>query len=183
MQIHGGYGYSSEYLPEAWLRDQKLNSIHEGTTGIQSIDLLGRKVRAEGGAALELLGREIADAVEAARAAGVVPRWCDALESAFRTTRELTAYLGNLGDPEATLLHSVDYLDLFSMVVIAFMWLRMSTAAKMGLVTGTGDVGLYEGKLCAAEYFVRTELPRVELLASLCREREDSYARARAEWF
>jgi alkylation response protein AidB-like acyl-CoA dehydrogenase len=48
VQIHGGYGYTSEYLPEAWLRDQKLNSIHEGTTGIQSLDLLGRNDRALG---------------------------------------------------------------------------------------------------------------------------------------
>ena len=47
VQVHGGYGYSSEYLPEAWLRDQKLNSLHEGTTGIRSIDLLGRKVSIE----------------------------------------------------------------------------------------------------------------------------------------
>ena len=55
MQVHGGYGYSSEYLPEAWMRDQKLNTLHEGTTGIQSMDLLGRKVMAKDGAALRLL--------------------------------------------------------------------------------------------------------------------------------
>jgi butyryl-CoA dehydrogenase len=183
VQVHGGYGYSSEYLPEAWLRDQKLNSLHEGTTGIQSIDLLGRKVSIEGGAALELLGREIARAGEMARAAGVDPRWCEALERAFRTTRELTAHLCGLGDPEATLLHSVDYLDLFSTVVVAFMWLRMSIAAKEHLARANGDTALYEGKLCAAEYFIRTELPRVELLATLCREREDSYARAQPDWF
>ena len=60
VQIHGGYGYSSEYLPEAWLRDQKLNSIHEGTTGIQGMDLLGRKVVAGGGAALRALRDEVA---------------------------------------------------------------------------------------------------------------------------
>ncbi|HEX7699980.1 MAG TPA: acyl-CoA dehydrogenase family protein, partial [Kofleriaceae bacterium] len=55
LQIHGGYGYSSEYLPEAWLRDQKLNSIHEGTTGIQAADLLGRRALAKGGTALAAL--------------------------------------------------------------------------------------------------------------------------------
>ncbi|HVW27543.1 MAG TPA: acyl-CoA dehydrogenase [Polyangiaceae bacterium] len=183
VQVHGGYGYSSEYLPEAWLRDQKLNSLHEGTTGIQSIDLLGRKVSIEGGAALELLGREIAAATEAARRAGVDETWCDALDAAFRETRELTAFLSGLGDPEATLLHSVDYLDLFSTVVVAFMWVRMSTAAKVGLAKGGSESDLYAGKLCAAEYFVRTELPRVHLLASLCKSGEDSYARARPAWF
>lgn len=160
-----------------------LNSLHEGTTGIQSIDLLGRKVSIEGGAALELLGREIAAATEAARRAGVDETWCDALDAAFRETRELTAFLSGLCDPEATLLHSVDYLDLFSTVVVAFMWLRMSTAAKVGLVKGGSESDVYEGKLCAAEYFVRTELPRVRLLASLCKSGEDSYARARPAWF
>ena len=55
LQVHGGYGYSSEQLPEAWLRDQKLNSIHEGTTGIHGLDLLGRKVVAQGGEPIRIL--------------------------------------------------------------------------------------------------------------------------------
>src|SRR5262249_56936665 len=60
LQVHGGYGYSSEYLPEAWLRDQKLNSLHEGTTGIQALDLLGRRAVARGGAGLAPLAPQIA---------------------------------------------------------------------------------------------------------------------------
>jgi alkylation response protein AidB-like acyl-CoA dehydrogenase len=83
IQVHGGYGYSSEYLPEAWLRDQKLNSLHEGTTGIQSLDLLGRKVRQEGGAAIGYLGEEIRDVLGRTRRAGVPATWSDGLESAF----------------------------------------------------------------------------------------------------
>src|SRR6185312_6215057 len=77
VQVHGGYGYSSEYLPEAWLRDQKLNSIHEGTTGIQGMDLLGRKVVAEGGAALRLFASEVTQAIGRAREAGVAASLCD----------------------------------------------------------------------------------------------------------
>ncbi len=71
LQIHGGYGYTSEYLPEAWLRDQKLNSIHEGTTGIQGLDLLGRRAVAGGGAALAALAEEVAVTAARARTAGV----------------------------------------------------------------------------------------------------------------
>ena len=67
VQVHGGYGYSSEYPVEAWLRDQKLNSLHEGTTGIQSLDLLGRKVGAEGGRAFGIFLDEVG-AASAARA-------------------------------------------------------------------------------------------------------------------
>src|SRR5207248_11390924 len=71
VQVHSGYGYTSEYLPEAWLRDQKLNSIHEGTSGIQGLDLLGRKVVAGSGRALLALNEEIESAAERAAAAGV----------------------------------------------------------------------------------------------------------------
>ncbi|MFI5301400.1 MAG: acyl-CoA dehydrogenase family protein, partial [Polyangiales bacterium] len=80
LQIHGGYGYSSEYPVEAWLRDQKLNSIHEGTTGIQGLDLLGRKAIAGGGEALGILIDEIVATAKRARAAGVEPAWIDAVD-------------------------------------------------------------------------------------------------------
>src|SRR3954466_13043530 len=82
VQVHGGYGYTAEYLPEAWLRDQKLNTIHEGTTGMQSMDLLGRKVVAGGGAALAALGEEVARTVERAKRAGVEPAWGERLGAA-----------------------------------------------------------------------------------------------------
>ena len=182
VQVHGGYGYSSEYLPEAWLRDQKLNSLHEGTSGIQSIDLLGRKVSIEGGLAVELLGREIARAVGDARAASVNAGWCDAVEKAFASTRDVTRHLSSLGSPEATLLHSVDYLELFSTTIIGWMWLLQAAAARRALAKRPEDAARYEGRLCAAQYFIVTELPRVELLAALCRSGEDSYARVEPDW-
>ena len=75
----GGYGYSSEYLPEAFLRDQKLNTIHEGTTGIQALDLLGRKVMAQGGRALTLLGAEMMKTSASARKAGIDQQVLDRL--------------------------------------------------------------------------------------------------------
>jgi alkylation response protein AidB-like acyl-CoA dehydrogenase len=182
VQVLGGYGYSSEYLPEAWLRDQKLNSLHEGTTGIQSMDLLGRKVSLDGGAGLELLLREISRTVDRARGAGVEVEWCDALERAAQTTRDLTAHLVSLGDPERTLRHSVDYLNLFSTLVVSFMWLLQAAVSKEALDKGPVERAFYDGKLCAAQYFLRTELPQIDVLAKLCRSEEDSYSRVRPEW-
>ncbi len=186
VQIHGGYGYSTEYLPEAWLRDQKLNSIHEGTTGIQGLDLLGRKVVAEGGAPLRLLRDEIAHAAARADAAGVDPTWgarvLGAMDAAAALTMELAAS-GMGGDPEAMLLHSADYMDLLSTVVVGWQWLLQAAAAKEGRATTEGDADFYSGKLCAAQYWIHTELPRVALLAELCRSREDAYARMQPSWF
>ncbi|MEZ4441480.1 MAG: acyl-CoA dehydrogenase [Polyangiaceae bacterium] len=186
VQVHGGYGYTSEYLPEAWWRDQKLNTIHEGTTGIQSLDLLGRKVMLDGGEALRLLGAEVDATLGRARDAGVEEVWCRSLEEALGLVAALTAQLGKRGlegDLEGMLLHSVDYLQLFSIVVVAWQWLEMAAAARRGLARGPLGSAFYEGKLCAAQYWIKTELPRVPALATLCREGEDSYARMASDWF
>jgi butyryl-CoA dehydrogenase len=186
VQVHGGYGYTSEYLPEAWLRDQKLNSIHEGTTCMHSMDLLGRKVVADQGNALRILGDEVAATVKRAGAAGVDASWCAAVEKAMGVVGELTMGLAGLGlggKVEAMMLHSVDYLDLFSTVVIAWQWLLQAAVAKEAHAAGRGPTAFYEGKICAAEYWIHTELPRIDHLAHLCRSGEASYARMSPEWF
>ncbi|NVJ27802.1 acyl-CoA dehydrogenase [Myxococcus sp. AM011] len=186
VQVHGGYGYSSEYLPEAWLRDQKLNSIHEGTTGIQGLDLLGRKVVAGGGAALAAFADAVGSTVERARKAGVESAWGEALE---RTTGEVAGLVAELGargaagEVELMLRHSADFLDLFSVLAVAWRWLEQAAAAKEGLARGSGDADFYEGKLAAAQYWFAVELPRIPLLLHLCRTGEDSYARMKPEWF
>ena len=178
IQVHGGYGYTGEYLPEAWLRDQKLNSLHEGTTGIQAMDLLGRKVVAEGGAALGALGQEVVATIQRAQAAGVPPSWGEALAATLTLVGELTLHLGTLGlagEREAMLLHASDYLDLFSTVAIAWQWLAQAAAAREGLSREPATRDFYEGKLAAAAYWFATELPRAPQLAALCRSGEESF--------
>jgi alkylation response protein AidB-like acyl-CoA dehydrogenase len=189
VQVHGGYGYSSEYMPEAWLRDQKLNSIHEGTTGIQGLDLLGRKVMGSGGQGLRALFEAIDAGVRRAEAAGVPREWTSRLQGSVTAVGEVTRALGALGvagDTEAMLRHSTDYLEMLSVVVVGWQWLVMAAAAKEGLArpgVGAPDVAFYEGELAAAQYWVATELPRVGVLAALCRGNDDSYARAQPDWF
>jgi butyryl-CoA dehydrogenase len=186
IQIHGGYGYSSEYLPEALLRDQKLNSLHEGTTGIQGLDLLGRKVMADGGLPLRELAGDVEAACARAAVAGVDAGWIAALREAGAALGALTAALGArglTGDVAGMLLHSADYLELCSIWVLSWLWIAQAAAARTGLAAGRGDPGFYEGKLAAAQYWLRTELPRVPHLAALCRDAEDSYARMQPAWF
>jgi alkylation response protein AidB-like acyl-CoA dehydrogenase len=183
IQIHGGYGYTSEYLPESYMRDQKLNSLHEGTSGIQSIDLLGRKVTAKSGASFLALIDEMQQTVREARAAGCPEPWCAAVEQAVQTSSTLTAELAQRAmssDAESAMAHSWDYLDLLSTVVIAWQWLKMSAAAKAN--TRLSEARAL-GTQAAAQYWICTELPRVALLAELCRTNERSYLDARAEWF
>jgi alkylation response protein AidB-like acyl-CoA dehydrogenase len=182
LQVHGGYGYTSEYLPEAYMRDQKLNSLHEGTNAIQSMDLLGRKVMAKGGAPLRALAEEIAGTIARARDAGSNPELCVELEKAVATVGAVTMELGQrgmAGDADGMLGHSWDYLDLFATLVIGWQWLHMDAVARTAPVAE-------ERKLATeatAQYWIRTEVPRIEHLAHLCRTNEDSYIKAEPEWF
>lgn len=186
LQIFGGYGYSSEYLPEAWLRDQKLNSIHEGTTTIHGLDLLSRRALVPG--ALQALGEQILRTCHAAEAAGVDPRWSAELKLATTSAGALIAELaahGQAGDPERMLRHSHDVLDIFMTLTVAWQWLRQAAVARAALSRGTSaaDEPFYRGKLQAAQYWLTTELPRVGPLVRLCRDEDDSYAAMRPEWF
>ena len=184
LQIHGGYGYSTEYLPESWLRDQKLNSLHEGTTGIQGLDLLGRKVVAGGGAALRALHQEIDTTCIQARNCGVDERWPQALLAAMSEVEALTLELaakGLSGSIEEMLLHSSDYLELFGILVTAWMHLSLLAAATRKTASSMEESAFLRGKVLTAEYWLATELPRLHMLATLCRSGEDSYARIRSE--
>lgn len=167
VQVHGGYGYSSEYPVEAWLRDQKLNSIHEGTTGIQSLDLLGRKVVAGAGAGLRALSSDVEADLSRAPEELAAP-----VRAALGRVQALTMALGQRGmsgDLSGMLAHSADYLQLFSILVVSWMHVKLANA-----VSDRADA-FADGLRRGARYWVRTELPRVELLAELCESAEDSY--------
>jgi alkylation response protein AidB-like acyl-CoA dehydrogenase len=180
VQIHGGYGYSSECLPELWMREQKLNSIHEGTTGIQSLDLLGRKVVAKGGMALEHLSNEIRVDVEQARNSGVDEDLCETVKIEVARLGGLTRLLagrGLQGDVVGMLAHSHDYLVLFGNLIIAWQWLKMAGAAcrALGNHLEPDVTDYYRGKIEATRYWIRTELADNARLALLCETGEDSY--------
>ncbi len=186
IQVHGGYGYTSEYLPEAYMRDQKLNTLHEGTSGIQSMDLLGRKVVAKGGAPLRALAEEIALAVAEARAAGCDAELCDAVEQATDRVVSITMELGQrgmAGDTDGMLGHSWDYLDMMATLVVAWQWLRMAAAARTRFKDEPTQQARLHGTEAAAQYWIRTEVPRISVLAELCRTAEDSYLKAQPDWF
>jgi len=182
IQIHGGYGYTSEYVPEAYMRDQKLNTLHEGTSGIQSMDLLGRKVMSKGGASLRALAEEIGSTIERAREAGCDAALCGALGEAVSTVGSTTLELsqrGMAGDTDGMLGHSWDYLDMFATLVIGWQWLEMAVAAHTAPISKERK----EGIEAATKYWIRTEIPRIPHLADLCRSNEDSYIAAKPEWF
>ena len=187
VQVLGGYGYTSEYLPESYLRDQRLNSIHEGTTGIQSLDLLGRKLGARGGAGLFALAQEVRGTLQAAVSHDVPSELVTAVGDAAQVLEKLVGELlarGQRGDTEGMLAHSADFLDLMGTFVVAWQWLALYVVAQRSTQAGATQHAVRDDALrCTAQYFINTELPRVQLLAALCRNAEDSYVKMRPEWF
>ena len=166
IQVHGGYGYTRDYRVEQFYRDNRLNPIHEGTNGIQGLDLLGRKVLMQDGAGLRLLGETIA--ATTARAAGT--DWAGFaadLDAAVARLGAVTGTLWGAGDPAVTLANATAYLEAAGHVVVAWLWLEQALATR----EETSD--FHEGKRAAARYFHRYELPRVhtqlDLLESLDR--------------
>jgi alkylation response protein AidB-like acyl-CoA dehydrogenase len=177
IQVHGGYGYTREYDVEQHYRDNRLNHIHEGTHGIQSLDLLGRKVTMRGGAGLAALGEEMGKTVAEAVALGdEAAELAAQLGVSWQRLVAVTAGLFESGDIEAALANSVAYLEAFGHIVVAWIWLQQVVAAH----DRYGD--FYDGKRQAARFFFRYELPKtapqLDLVESLDRttlEMQDSW--------
>ena len=153
LQIHGGYGYTREYPVEQFYRDNRLNPIHEGTDGIQAVDLIGRKLRMDDGAGLTLLESRIRATVESApdslaEEAAEIRRW---MERAFSATRALWAG----SDPGLALANATRHADALGHVVVAWMWLEQLIACD------GRDAPFYEGKRVAGRYFIGHMLPDI----------------------
>jgi butyryl-CoA dehydrogenase len=161
IQVHGGYGYTREYDVEQHYRDQRLNMIHEGTHGIQSIDLLGRKVVMDDGAALDALGTLMSETISAARSCGDAEfaAFGSQLERTFQSVRDTTTRLHEAPTAELTLANSATYLEVFGHMVIAWIWLSQGMAT-LGKSTEGKDGDFYAGKRQAMRYFFHVELPR-----------------------
>jgi alkylation response protein AidB-like acyl-CoA dehydrogenase len=171
IQIHGGYGYTREYPVEQFYRDNRLNSIHEGTDGIQALDLLGRKVVMRDGAGLTLLLDKIRSTAADAPADLGEP----VLAAADRLART-TAKLWAGGDPTVALANATAYLDAAGHLVIAWLWLSQLAAVS----DRTGD--FYEGKRVAARYFITHELPRTGPLFDLLDSRDTLLVDLKDAW-
>ena len=151
IQVHGGYGYTRDYPVEQFYRDNRLNAIHEGTHGIQALDLLGRKVRMQQGRGLQLL----VDAIRAtvAKAPESLEEQAQTLEAAILRVPAVTASLWRAGDPVTALANSSAYLEALGDIVVAWMWLEQANAAD-------SDDDFHQAKRVTARYYFSDILPR-----------------------
>ena len=177
LQVLGGYGYTDEFPAEQYFRDMRIHAIHEGTTGIQAMDLLGRKVGMHGGKAMEdfaqEVGVDIQDAAGHPKLAPYAARQKDALDLLCQAT---VAKLGlaQKGRVAVFLADATLYLELFGLVAVAWQWLKQGAVAARALERGPGQAqaDFYQGKLVTMRYFFHYELPKAKGLAARLSEED-----------
>ncbi len=187
IQILGGHGYTREYPVEQYYRDNRLNPIHEGTHGIQSLDLLGRKLMQNKGAGLRQLLGLIQDCCQRAAEYDSLGALRQPLEQhVARLTSVTQALLGDLmaGKVNQALANSALYLKVFGHAVIGWRWLEQALRAERGLAEGNpADADFYRGKLQAARYFLTWEVPACAHELALLEARDDTCLGMQDAWF
>jgi butyryl-CoA dehydrogenase len=170
LQCLGGSGYCDDYPLEQYYRDCRIHPIHEGTTGIQGMDLLGRKVIMKDGQAFKLLISEIQEAITAAGEYKALDKYAAELNQALTNLQEVTYHLISVAQqqgPEAFLADATLYLEFFSLITIGWQWLLQGIAVQKSLDGGARkkDFDFYQGKMFTLRYFFAYELPKTLGLA------------------
>ena len=183
IQVHGGYGYTRDYNVEQFYRDNRLNPIHEGTHGIQGLDLLGRKVSMHDGAAFKLLGRVIERSIQAGLAAerADTKSFAASLAVCMQRLSLVTIQLHATGNPDKTLANATVYLEAFCHIVMAWIWLEQSLVASKNDQEAGDD--FYHGKFQACRYFFNHELPKVAPMLDLLALQDTTALEMKDAWF
>jgi butyryl-CoA dehydrogenase len=187
IQVLGGYGYTREYPVEQYLRENRLNPIHEGTKGIQAIDLLGRKTLADQGKGLKILAATMQQDTERGLSHEVTKQGSQMLADYSRQIQEAVTGLFPAIEPEGldkVLAHANRYLDTMGHLVVGWMWLRQALTAVEQLPTAKGqDHAFYQGKIASWQFYYEAELPKLNHLIPGLVHRPASFVEMSAEWF
>lgn len=179
IQIHGGYGYTRDFPVEQYWRDNRLNMIHEGTHGVQAMDLLGRKVLMENGRGLQLLAARINSTVERALQQPELAAHANALAAALQQVGAATKAAWATGVPTDALANAVPYLQAFGHTVLAWIWLDVALAVR----AGGGNDATAQGRLAAARFFFHYELPKIGAWLRVVETRDQTCAELSEEAF
>ncbi len=168
IQVLGGYGFCRDFPVEQYYRDIRIDTLHEGTTGVQGQDLLGRKVTMKGGKAYQLAMEEISKTIEEASGLSELQAYALQLKDAQQTFVNVTDYLLEIkatGDKEKFQADASVYLEMAGVLFIGWQWLLQSIVALKALPSAIDvDKNFYQGKLMTCQYFFRYELPKLESL-------------------
>jgi butyryl-CoA dehydrogenase len=184
IQVLGGYGYTRDYPVEQYWRDNRLNMIHEGTHGIQALDLLSRKVTMQGGAGLIALGTVMTSTAMRANRVASLHGHAQQLQAAVQDIQRATQAAWAGGDPLTALPNAVPYMQAFGHVVLAWVWLDVALAAQSLPDAADGKAnGFKQGKLAACDFFFNYELPKIGAWLSVVSNQDMTCANMQADWF
>ncbi|MGR3631097.1 MAG: acyl-CoA dehydrogenase C-terminal domain-containing protein [Limimaricola soesokkakensis] len=166
QQVFGGHGYIEDWGMSQFVRDARIAMIYEGANGVQALDLVGRKLAAQGGKPMMTLIEEIkVFCKENAEDADFARDFIEPLKSASKDMQQAAMFFMQNGmkDPNAALAGSSDFMNLMGHVCLGWTWARMAKAAQAGLDAGTGDRGFYETKLATGRYYMARQLPATKM--------------------
>ena len=169
IQVLGGYGYTRDFPVEQYWRDNRLNMIHEGTHGIQALDLLGRKVVMDGGAGLDVVREAIDATVARASSVAGLGEHAQALRRGADDVAAATRAAWSTGVPAEALANATPYLQAFGHLVLAWIWLDVAICASAAAPSDA-----QRGRLAACRYFFRYELPRIGAWLGVVASRDDT---------
>jgi butyryl-CoA dehydrogenase len=177
IQIHGGYGYTRDFPVEQYWRDNRLNMIHEGTHGIQALDLLGRKVIMDGGKGLTLLATKMNDTIMRAMHVPALADHAQALARSLQRVGAATKAAWSTGNPTDALANATPYLQAFGHTVLAWIWLDVVQSL------GSDEGNFSTGKRAAMRYFFHYELPKIDAWLAVVSARDLTCANVPLEAF
>lgn len=180
IQVLGGSGYTRDFPVEQYWRDNRLNMIHEGTHGIQALDLLGRKVRQNDGAAFNLWVSEVMQTIEQAHGHADLKGFAQDLDVQLQHLIAATQKSQQDDMFEMSLAHATPYMQAFGHIVIAWLWLQVTLAAYGSDTTNEAFVA---GKRSAMQYFYAYELARAHGWLNLILDADDAVATMQDDWF
>ncbi len=187
VQILGGAGYTTDFPVEQFYREARIHPIHEGTTGIHGLDLLGRKIIIKNGKSLQLLVAEMLKTIEKASSIDRLKPFAQKLQTYLGKTDTVTKHLLSLAskDLEIFLSDATLYLELFGIMTIAWQWLVQAIKAEEALLAGAAgdDYDFYQGKIFTLRYFYEYELVKVDSLMKRLLSEDNVTVEMRGEWF
>lgn len=166
LQCFGGHGYIREHGMEQFVRDARINQVYEGANGVQALDLVGRKLTAHGGSAPLAFFARVDAFISENESDSAMAEFITPLKAGLEDLKAATWWLAEKGpeNPNHAAAASTDYLRIFGIVTLGFMWAMMAKVALAKLSSGEGNPGLYTGKLARARFWAERELPNTSSL-------------------
>ena len=162
QQVFGGHGYIEEHGMSQFVRDARITMIYEGANGVQALDLVGRKLAADGGKHVMAFFEMVKSFIKANEGdEGLKADFLEPLKAASKDLQGAAMFFMQNGmkNPNHALAGSYDFMHLFGHVALGYMWAQMAVAAQKALDAGTGDAGFYQTKLATGRYYMKRQLP------------------------